>query len=640
MKRLINISAIFLTLVWIFFFPVSALAQFGADFTVNSEIGCAPFIVKVFDQSGAPSDVAVNLEYGDGSPLDTTRNGTHEYTQPGTYTIIQTVANGNPVTFEREITVIDPQNPDYFIIPCKGTAVYVQLQDDFYPAYYIDWGDGSNEIVSQQSLNYHDYGSPGAYNITVQGLINGAQTEIDSSNVNCSVNTKSVTLINALVPGEIGDIEVIDQNSIQLNYSLDPFTPYLLEMSSSNNPGIFNVIDTIDFEESPTGQIISGLDTETQFYCFRVTAFDACDNETIPSNEFCSINLSASAEVDGSNVLTWHTNTSDFTSFRINRNGSDILNSLDASLVQYTDTAINCGVEYCYFVELTSSSGLISRSATQCVTAIFEDTPPGIQNISASVNGMNIELQWPEPQNVAVDRYQISRTSQNQPVATTGVSEVNIYNDGPVRTNEVVYSYRVNYLDECQNRSEGSIRAQQILLRVSQQDQSLYWNRYAGWQNGVAEYEIDQFDLEGNLLGTQSAGLDTLYLEDFETLQNQRVRYRIRALPSDGTLPEVVSNFVELIFQPKLTCPNAINPNSAIPENQRFRCFSRFIATVDIRIYNRWGQIVYQSNDPQEGWDGTLSGKPLPGGTYVYYYGFTDQLNRTFSVNGEIVLIR
>jgi gliding motility-associated-like protein len=37
------------------------------------------------------------------------------------------------------------------------------------------------------------------------------------------------------------------------------------------------------------------------------------------------------------------------------------------------------------------------------------------------------------------------------------------------------------------------------------------------------------------------------------------------------------------------------------------------------RIYNRWGELVFQTNDINAGWDGTFNGSPEPIGVYVWY---------------------
>jgi len=53
---------------------------------------------------------------------------------------------------------------------------------------------------------------------------------------------------------------------------------------------------------------------------------------------------------------------------------------------------------------------------------------------------------------------------------------------------------------------------------------------------------------------------------------------------------------------------------------QLFKPFPyRFIDRIELKIFNRWGGLVYETNDPDINWDGTnLEGKNLKDGVYFY----------------------
>ena len=94
--------------------------------------------------------------------------------------------------------------------------------------------------------------------------------------------------------------------------------------------------------------------------------------------------------------------------------------------------------------------------------------------------------------------------------------------------------------------------------------------------------------------------------------------YVITALDSLGNESEP-SNEVCITNCPIYELPNVFTPNG---DNQnelfvpRGRCF---VERVDFRVYNRWGQLVFETEDPALNWDGTnLNGDPLPDGTYHY----------------------
>ena len=57
-----------------------------------------------------------------------------------------------------------------------------------------------------------------------------------------------------------------------------------------------------------------------------------------------------------------------------------------------------------------------------------------------------------------------------------------------------------------------------------------------------------------------------------------------------------------------------------------------------LTIYNRWGNIVFETNGYNNDWQGTFDGKTLPFGTYYYTFDFGDDTGRTKS--GYISLLR
>ena len=58
------------------------------------------------------------------------------------------------------------------------------------------------------------------------------------------------------------------------------------------------------------------------------------------------------------------------------------------------------------------------------------------------------------------------------------------------------------------------------------------------------------------------------------------------------------------------------------------------------RIYDRWGNILYESTDQNQGWDGSSNGKILNSGEYVYTYSFKDNTDNTIKGHGSVTLVR
>jgi gliding motility-associated-like protein len=61
-----------------------------------------------------------------------------------------------------------------------------------------------------------------------------------------------------------------------------------------------------------------------------------------------------------------------------------------------------------------------------------------------------------------------------------------------------------------------------------------------------------------------------------------------------------------------------------------------------MQIYNRWGEVVFQSDDPAEGWNGRKynTGEILPEGIYLYVVRYQSFTGKETILNNYITLIR
>lgn len=94
-----------------------------------------------------------------------------------------------------------------------------------------------------------------------------------------------------------------------------------------------------------------------------------------------------------------------------------------------------------------------------------------------------------------------------------------------------------------------------------------------------------------------------------------------------------------------LYVPNAFSPNGD-GQNDFFTVFGEAVLEYDIRIFNRWGQVVYASNDagavnnPEAGWDGRFRGEDQETGTYIFTIQAVGGDGNRVQETGEIFLVR
>jgi gliding motility-associated-like protein len=85
--------------------------------------------------------------------------------------------------------------------------------------------------------------------------------------------------------------------------------------------------------------------------------------------------------------------------------------------------------------------------------------------------------------------------------------------------------------------------------------------------------------------------------------------------------------------------PNAFTPGS--PRNGSLRPLLRLIDHINyFRVYNRWGQLVFETKEIGKGWDGKLNGQLQPTGTYTWMIEVVDFNNNVIAKKGSSILVR
>jgi len=116
--------------------------------------------------------------------------------------------------------------------------------------------------------------------------------------------------------------------------------------------------------------------------------------------------------------------------------------------------------------------------------------------------------------------------------------------------------------------------------------------------------------------------------------------FKVRIANACGELDDSV-----LVYGVDCACymqfPNSFTPNGDglndwfKPELQGC-AFERF----QLRVYNRWGQQVFESSDPERAWDGSYMGKSLQEGVYAYFVSGIDAWKKLHVHKGNVTLLR
>ncbi|MBO9572698.1 MAG: gliding motility-associated C-terminal domain-containing protein, partial [Chitinophagaceae bacterium] len=119
---------------------------------------------------------------------------------------------------------------------------------------------------------------------------------------------------------------------------------------------------------------------------------------------------------------------------------------------------------------------------------------------------------------------------------------------------------------------------------------------------------------------------------------SKNMTYIMKAYTSEGCFAYDTINIQVFKTMPDIFVPNAFAPTG---QNNELRPKAVGISSLDyFRVFNRWGQMVFQTSQFNKGWDGRIGGVIQNTGTYVWMVSGTDYTGRKVIKRGTAVLIR
>ncbi len=86
--------------------------------------------------------------------------------------------------------------------------------------------------------------------------------------------------------------------------------------------------------------------------------------------------------------------------------------------------------------------------------------------------------------------------------------------------------------------------------------------------------------------------------------------------------------------------PNALTPTGDDKNDEFHIKVTADVIGMDMRIFDRWGKLIFRTNEMREGWDGKINGKKCDVGTYQYYIKLRYRDNTEESHKGDITLLK
>lgn len=147
----------------------------------------------------------------------------------------------------------------------------------------------------------------------------------------------------------------------------------------------------------------------------------------------------------------------------------------------------------------------------------------------------------------------------------------------------------------------------------------------------------------------QSSGSIQQWLWDFGNGEGDNLPNTSNSYPDGGVYDvtlvvtdqlgceDEVTKQISIVLLPVL--PTGFTPNGD-GENDVFIIRGGPFKTVDFKVYNNWGQLIFETNDGTVGWDGTFKGEPAPLGVYTWTFVVDIGDGVIYKESGDVTLMR
>jgi len=228
------------------------------------------------------------------------------------------------------------------------------------------------------------------------------------------------------------------------------------------------------------------------------------------------------------------------------------------------------------------------------------------------------------------------------------ISEL-VFTDEGRAADVFTYLYRVIVFNQCNERVDTSNTARTILLNGEANKENLVnilaWTPYSQWQEGVDSYKVYR-KLKGTdyeLVQEVNGSSNLFYQDDVSQLVHTDgdFYYRIEAIENsdDVALPfTAYSNEINLSVDPIIWVPNAMVLGGY---NDEFKAVISFAEVEEfyLTIFSRWGDLLFETKDYTESWDGKVNGAAVSEGLYNYYITVKDGRGRAIDQFGTITVL-
>jgi gliding motility-associated-like protein len=209
--------------------------------------------------------------------------------------------------------------------------------------------------------------------------------------------------------------------------------------------------------------------------------------------------------------------------------------------------------------------------------------------------------------------------------------------------------YKIQAQDLCDSISFSGYGST-IFLTATSAPGNINYLEWTGFdmENAVVDaYSV--FKINGNTntqigtLGASATSFDAEFdpsnPEDAQSCYYVVAQHTVTAPDGTTMVQQSSSNIACVEQQVRIFVPNAFVPEGFNTEFKPLLIFAD-LSSYEMRIFDRYGQEMFSTNDPDEGWNGKKDDRPMPQGTYVFLIKAVQANGRETEKRGTLLLLR
>lgn len=503
------------------------------------------------------------------------------------------------------------------------------------------------------------------------GQISLGATSLDKPNIISIAGTTTKAEFDIKLGSQIGTTWNFYMRDITDPLNYNNYTNHFLQQSSTSS-GVTELIRVT----------VPNADKQ---YCFQASAVDlVCGINKVSSQEICTTPAKVIPEND-KNVVSWlranggapaGVNPTPFINYRVELMRVDgtvdqtLFDSNSITDLSFEHQPVICGNDYIYRV--WTNYGSLSYSQTIKVKAVSDEVPTKIPLIYTTIdvedkNAVNVQgLFSPNPAPANILSYNLYKSDTYNgtynPLISAKMKADGLFIDNSAEVEKKSYCYYMTYKNLCGKESDPSEKVCTIYLTGN--NNSIKWTTETPFSEQVGYYIAYQIDPSTNrpisgrpTIVDNFKGNSTDKISRLPESDGQEIFVQIHAEPlntglgsGNGRFGTSVSNIFKIFRSSLILSPQIFTPNGD-KVNDKFLVEGRFIKTLKMTIYDRWGNSIFydeQTNYPYQGaqnpgtvigWDGTMNnGSKAMEGSYTFKIEVEDTTGQITTKEGALLL--